>query len=147
MIGLAPSEIRQRIAAAIRTLDGWTESRWVYDLYPLETSSLAHRSYAVGVSSSTPVDRDRQRRAVGVLMSSSVSVRWLHRVRADRQVADYDDALDSELALMAAIAKIDNDPDLSLRLDSIPSRSIVGDGTYLLGELSFIVLHRYSLGG
>jgi len=80
-------------------------------------------------------------------MSSSVSVRWLHRVRADRQVADYDDALDSELALMAAIAKIDNDPDLSLRLDSIPSRSIVGDGTYLLGELSFIVLHRYSLGG
>ena len=143
---LATSDIRRRVADAIRALPGWTESRWTYDLFPLDTSSLAHHAYAVGVPSSTPVDRDRQRRA-GALMVTSVAVRWLHRVRADRQVADYDDALDAELDLMAAIMALDGVPDLSVRIDSIPSRAITGDGTYLQGDVSLQVMHRYHLGG
>src|SRR5687768_17262245 len=100
-----PREIRAAIAEAIRSTigaDGWTESRQVRDLFPSDPRALAHHAFAVTVPSTVPIARDRQRRDEGAVATSTIILRWAHKLGPQTQVDDYDAALDAEGVVLAA---------------------------------------------
>lgn len=151
MAALTRSSVRSRIAEAITQAlgpVGWTESRYHADLIGSEVRSIVHLSFAVNIGASTPAALDRQRRDVGAVAQTAVTVRWIHRLMMDpsrAQVADYDEALDAGEALVAAVLAVDKDPGLSVTLVRIGEHRAVGDGTYLRQDVEFTVLHRLAL--
>lgn len=143
---LSVSGVRKRVQDRITTVlsgQGWRHSRYVPDLFGQDTDQIAPRSFAVGVSSSTPVG-DRQRLPVGTVVRTQLVVRFAWRLRADNQLSDYDAALDAEEDVLAAVMSTDLN-NLHIELDTIPSRTVSTDGDFFLGELQFISEHRLPL--
>ena len=54
------TQIRQRIATALGTLDGWTESRHPPDRFGRDTQSQMHRGYAVALPETTTAEMWRR---------------------------------------------------------------------------------------
>ncbi len=147
-MSLKPSEIRQRVSAAVvAALPAWKASRYAYPMFPGNDAGLIEpRSFSVGVTSSAVVDQDgRQIPTRGALTETVASVRFTLRVRADASVADFDAALDAEVALVAAVLALDRDPEMDMRYRDTAARAITGDGTVYLGEIRFTVRHMYPL--
>lgn len=148
MSTLTVHDLRERVAAALEAIDGWKESRWAYDLLPLaEPGTYAHLAFAVGVPTVRWPDATesslRKRGAEGGMVETDLRVRWLHRIRGDAQVADYGDAFDAEAAAYKALIGMSK-VGLHLFLVSMSHR-IVGDGTWMLGEIQATAIHRLPL--
>ena len=150
-MSLGVASLRSRIADGLLTAlaaAGWSQSRYPADLLGADPRSLAHLSYAVGVTTSAPMPLDRQSaRGItrGTHALTRVVVRWSHRLRGDAALADYDAALREEQRLIAACLAVDADPELAVRWGGVPSRTVAGDGTYLLGVVDLEVYHRFPL--
>ena len=150
-MSLTVAELRQRIATLLGSIEGWRESPFPFELFPLDPGRFAHHAFAVGVGRSsftTPVESSRHRGGgsrleTGGLGDTVVAVRWLARLRADASVADLDIALADELELVEALVGITT-TDMHLALETLDRRT-VGDGTWLLGELGLTAQHRYPL--
>jgi hypothetical protein len=141
------AEVRQRIAAAITGALGatWRESAYAYDVLGADGQSVAHLSFAVGVGRSVPTRLDRQRPDVGSMAATPVFVRFLHRVRGDAQVKDYDAALDAGEQLRTAVLAVDRDPGIAVLWTEDGQPVPVGDGTFLRMQFGFTVHHRTAL--
>jgi hypothetical protein len=147
---IAVSTLRQRLAAAVEALTlpaPWRESRWNADDFPADPGTYAHLAFAV----SAPITRytsimesyRHKRGADGALVDSEFAVRWTFRLRADRQVADFDAALDAEAVLIKAISGASL---VDAHIGQTQARRrVVGDGTWMLGELAVIATHRLPL--
>jgi hypothetical protein len=150
-MSLSVANVRSRIAAGLLTdlqPSGWSQSRYPADLFGSDTRSLAHLSYAVGVTSTAPMPLERQSaRGLerGTHALTRVVVRWSHVLRADAALDSYDAALREEQRLIAACLAVDADPELAVRWGGVPSRTVAGDGTYLLGVVDLEVYHRFPL--
>ena len=147
MAVLSVATARQRIAAVLEALPGWHESRWGYDIFPLDPGQYAHLSFAVGVPDTVPADAiqfvARKCGLNGGVANSSIAIRWTYRLRADRQVADYDAALAAEAAALIAIGTA-----VSTDVHYMPEelrREVVGDGTWLLGQIRVRATHHMAL--
>lgn len=133
--------VRQAVIAVIALLDGWTLSRFAFELFGRDTDQLTHHAFSVGVPETADHPRDgRQRVAEGLLVTSTVEVKWAHRLRADAQSNDYDAALDAEQQLVAAVKGISDKHVLVVRM----TRRAVPEG-WVLGSVTFTILHRYAL--
>lgn len=148
---LPVSTVRQRVAAALAacgTPSQWKESRWPYDTFPAaEGGQFAHLAFAVGVVQTdfgSPIESSLTNRgAQGGLVESQVRVRWTFAIRADGAVADVDAAYDAEGQLLMAVLGLEA---TYLHCYAVGmSRSMVGDGAWMLGEASFNVQHRIAL--
>ncbi len=145
-----PSAIRQRIAAAISSTLGpaYKESRWAPPLFPdgpaaQDTRHLAHKGYSVYLSTTDEARDGRQARGgVGEYVRTNVHVSFGWRLRADNQVADYDDALDAEKAVIAAVLSVTPNPSLRVRWERVAGRAVTGDGELFVGRLDFSVYHH-----
>ncbi len=150
MAVIAVSALRQRLAAAVEALTSpspWRESRWNADDFPADPGTYSHLAFAVAVPitrySSIMESYRHKRGAEGGLVDTEFSIRWLFRIRADRQVADTDAALDAEAVLIKAIAGTSL---VDAHIGQTQARRrFVGDGTWLLGELSVIATHRLAI--
>jgi hypothetical protein len=131
--------IRALVVAAIRTLSGWTQSRFAPELFGRDTDSLLHHSFAVGVPT-TEVRDGRQGLSEGALVYSTIEVQWAHRLRADAQNGDYDAATDAEQDLVKKVVAISTKHVLVKRL----TRRATVDG-WVLGTATFEVGHRFTL--
>jgi hypothetical protein len=136
-------QIRQRIATAVDALTGFSESRFAGPLFARDTDHKAHKSFAIEVATSTPL-QDRQRRGLGALTRTDYVVRWCYRLRPDAHVSDYDGALLTEQTVVAAVMGIAL-TDIQLRWDGEPQRALSPAGDWYLGALTFHVDHLYSL--
>lgn len=144
MAYLSVSAVRQRIAAAVEALPGWTQSRYAHPLFGSDTKNLAPHSFAVGVAESVLHEADgRQVTAEGCLWETAVDVAFLHNLRLDAQVQDWDAMLDAEAALIVAVVGISR-RDLHI-LQAGASREVLGDGTYALSTVRFRAIHRIQL--
>jgi hypothetical protein len=148
---LSPATIRQAVASAVAMQlgpSGWRESRLHFALFPGPPDGdgrpIQHLAYAVGLTRSVDPRTDMQRTALGTTCRTFGAVKFTHRLKADAQVADGDDALDAELALSAAIMTA-RASQLIIRREGVPTRRVIADGTYYLGEIGFSVLHTYAL--
>ena len=147
---IAIADTRARVAAAVEALavpGPWRESRWSWDLFPADPSVYAHLSFAVGVPTTrfaAAGESVRHKRgADGGLVESDLSVRWTYRMRADRQVGDYDAALGAEAALIVALGGV---PLTDMHLWIVEMRrELTGDGAWMLGDVRCIVRHRIAV--
>lgn len=150
-MALTVREVRDRVAAAAEALPGWTESRYAYGVFPADGDSFPqlHHAFAVGCPTTVPTRDDRQSArgdAVerGTVATTTVSVRWVHRLRADAQVGDYGEALDAETKLLNGILALEAVPGLSVVL-ARAARSTTSDGAAVVGQLDFTTLHWLAL--
>jgi hypothetical protein len=133
--------VRQIFTTAITTVQGWTVSRWVPELFGKDPASFMHHAFAVGIPTTEPQVRDaRQRVSEGLLVSSTVEVYWAHQLRGDAQVLDYDAGLDAERDVVGACMRIATTHIMVQRL----ARNARTEG-WLLGTITFSIVHRYSL--
>jgi len=147
---IACSTVRQRLAAAVEALTvpaPWRESRWNADDFPADPGTYAHLSFAIGAPilrwNSIMESVRHKRGAEGGLVDGEYTVRWTYRLRADRQVGDFDAALDAEAVLIKAIAGASQ---VDCHIGQTQARRrVVGDGTWMLGEVSVIATHRLAI--
>ncbi len=138
------TQIRQRIAAAIATIEGWTESRHPADRLGKDTKSQAHQAFAVSLPDTTTKDPGHKT-AHGVYCKTQVQVRWSYQLRDDAVVSDTDAALTAETALVAAIfTQTDGTGISSLTVDT-RRRASTPEGTHLVGEIRLTVAHFLAL--
>jgi len=141
------SEIRRRIAAAVGdALDPVRESVFHPKLIGFDGGGIAGAFYSVEALQTVPADpRNRVTTRTGpagggVYARSTFAIRYLHRIKADAQVASYDAALDVELALLTSIAAVDYSGTGSLDVQSI-DREVLADGAWVLITLVGRVAH------
>lgn len=143
---LNAATIRQRIASALHTAlsgDGWRQSVFVPSAGMLDAQGASSRLYSVEVPETEVVD-PRHRSgggAEGTYVQTTVRVRALYRIRADRQTADYDAGLDLEDTLTSAIGSSDWSGCTPIAFDRL-TRQLSGDGAYLVLEVVGSVRHR-----
>ena len=98
-MSISVSQVRSAIASQITSAlggSGFSESLIPPEYFGRNENSVAHKRFAVQVSISN-ASPERQRRAVGVMMETTVRVKFAYRLRPkDAYPVDYDLALDTE---------------------------------------------------
>ena len=147
---LATSAVRSRVATAIGLLAGWRQSRYAPPIFGMDTGGAGgrlHHSFSVEAqgcfASPAPVSQ-RQRLGDGVRVSTSIVVRFAHRLRADNQVSDYDSGLDAVETIITTVMGI-SQANLHIVLDRVQPPGIAPAGDYFLAELRFTAEHRLAL--
>lgn len=147
---VSPATIRQRASAAIDALGAeWNENPFGFDGFDLERSELAHRSFAVDVPGTTPLDGDRQR-PTGAQVASELAVKFACVLTQEAVVAGTDTTFADELAVLAAVRAMDTTGTSVPRLVSVRRRSETSHTdnnltTRRVVELRFAVLHLFAL--
>ena len=147
MATLERSAIRQRIATAVGTLSGYSQSRWVPEHFGLDPSGLLHKSFAVAYGGGAPAPfsaGQRQRLSDGFRQASRFSVRVCYRLRGDAQISDYDSALDGLGLLQLTVMGVSM-ADLHIQIDGDTSPEVWRTGEWFLGRLNFLCYHRLPL--
>jgi hypothetical protein len=145
-VTVAVHTIRQSCASTLEVLAGWRESRWPYDLLGMDPNGLVHKSFAIGVGQSIPVNLDRQVPATGVYVETEILVRFLWRLRPDNMRGDYDAALAGESALVVAL--VADPPSNRITFKRVVGRAVeaVSEGrNYFVGTIQMGVHHHYAL--
>lgn len=137
--------VRQRVAALIEALDGYTESRQAPDRHGLDPQSILHKSFSVAIASSSALPEQRQRPAEGVMVVSEVVVRVAYRLRGDAAVSDYDEALQGEDTVRIALAVPDRTGGLCRLTYQGAARQLTAAGDYLITTLRYQALHLVAL--
>jgi hypothetical protein len=135
------SSIRKAIATKIETLSGFKESKHTPDFFGRTENTVAHKAFSISVASSTAME-ERQRRAVGVYLSTPMQVIFSYRLRPlDIYPTDYDASLDAEEQVINKILEVyATDNEFTIRYTS-SERSVTDSQEYILITLSFNILH------
>ncbi len=140
-MGQSLSSNRKAIASKIETLSGFKESKHTPDFFGRTENTVAHKAFSISVASSTAME-ERQRRAVGVYLSTPMQVIFSYRLRPlDIYPTDYDASLDSEEQVINKILEVyATDNEFTIRYIS-SERSVTDSQEYILITLSFNILH------
>jgi hypothetical protein len=135
------SSIRKQIADKVAAITGFKESNHTPDYFGRTENTIANKAFAVGVSSSTGID-ERQRRAVGVYMSTPMIVTFAYRLRPlDVYPTDYDLALDTEQEVIQGIlGAYITDNAFTIRYVQ-SQRNVTDSQEYIIISLTFNILH------
>lgn len=106
-------------------------------------ADIAHLSYAVATPS-TVLHAGRQRRDVPVHTGTALHVRWLYFLRPEDLDESYADALDAEALLLRAVLAVHDGLQVQVT-DGATRREIDVGGTWVLGEIRFVVHHPHGL--
>jgi hypothetical protein len=138
-------QLVERVRGQVKDALQWTPSRFPYELFPNDTQHLQHHAFAVGAMQTeihSPVEMKRG--AAGALCWTTLGIRWAHRMRGAAQLDDYHASLDAEADLLVAINATSR-TDLSGLLFETAEREVQPDGLWLIGEMTWKVLHRIAL--
>ena len=150
MSAISVATVRARIASAISVLAGWTESRYPPSMFRMATGGGAgqiHHTFSVEPQGTTPdpaMAGQRQRLSEGVRTSTSITVHFAHRLRADAATADYDSAWDAVELIVKTVMGISL-TNLHIALERVLTPMISPSGEYFIAELRFIANHRLAL--
>jgi len=135
------SSIRKAIAAKIETLSGFKESKHTPDFFGRTENTVAHKAFSISVASSAAME-ERQRRAVGVYLSTPMQVLFSFRLRPlDIYPTDYDASLDAEeLVINKVLEAYSTDNQFTIRYTA-SERTVTDSQEYILITLSFNILH------
>jgi hypothetical protein len=135
------SSIRRAIASKIEEISGFKESKHTPDYFGRTENTVAHRAFSISVSSSTAME-ERQRRAVGVYISTPMQVLFSYRLRPlDIYPTDYDASLDAEESVINKVLEAyATDNQFTIRYTG-SERNVTDSQEYILISLSFNILH------
>ena len=135
------SSIRKAMASKIEEISGFKESKHTPDFFGRTENTVAHKAFSISVASSSAME-ERQRRAVGVYLSTPMEVIFSHRLRPlDIYPTDYDAALDTEEQVINKVLEAYiSDNAFSIRYAS-SQRAVTDSQEYIIITLSFNILH------
>ncbi len=135
------SSIRKAIATKIETISGFKESKHTPDFFGRTENTVAHKAFSISVASSVAME-ERQRRAVGVYLSTPMQVLFSFRLRPlDIYPTDYDASLDAEeLVINKVLEAYSTDNEFTIRYTA-SDRTVTDSQEFILITLSFNILH------
>lgn len=135
------SSIRKAIATKIETISGFKESKHTPDFFGRTANTVAHKAFSISVASSVAME-ERQRRAVGVYLSTPMQVLFSFRLRPlDTYPTDYDASLDAEeLVINKVLEAYSTDNEFTIRYTA-SDRTVTDSQEFILITLSFNILH------
>ena len=143
MAVLAPSVVRQRIAAGIDGIStAWTESAHIPERFGVAPNTVAHQRFSVAAGEIRPETLDRHSTTDGAQVNQQFTVRIGWKVKSKAQVSSYDAAdVATQTALLAALAI--SQTDLHLWLARRLAPVVQADGERL--TLGFVLNTTYRM--
>ncbi len=137
--------IRQRVATAVAAaLPGVRESVFHPKLIGYDGGGIVGAFFAVEVPSTRVVDpRSRvTTRSVtpAVRVLTTVVIRYLHRLKTETARASYDEAIVTELAILASLGDVDYSQTNALQAESV-DREVIADGSWVLITITGTISH------
>lgn len=140
---LSPQLVRQRIAADLEAISGWSEFTGLPSRFPeFAARPIAHKHFAVDMPS-VAIEEGPQK-VIGMPLWEDIVVRWSYLIRPADGRDDFDLALIEEQKLVAALRATVGNNGPSCKITGI-SRTSLADGTYLLGTITATAWHHYPL--
>ena len=136
------SQIRDAIKQQVETVTGFKLMKVLPDYFGRAQDTIAHKGFTVAVNTSSE-SADRQRRAVGVYVTTDVMVRFSFRLRPlDVYPTDYDLCLNAEESVILACLNSYQAirPEVQVRYIN-SSRESTASNEYMITTLNFTVLH------
>lgn len=135
------SQVRQEIASKVASLTGFQETKHSPDFFGRTENTVAHKAFGVRLAASTAME-ERQRRAVGVYVSTPAQVIFSYRLRPlDIYPTDYDLSMDTEEQVIAKVLETyATNNEFTIRYVG-SSREVTESQEYVIITLEFITLH------
>lgn len=143
------AEVRAAFDAQVGALSGWTRSRFAADVFGRDAGSLmgTGKLYAVGLGDTNnrmggSGNGYRGRPASGLLVETTVVVRWAYCLRMKDQTTSRDEGEAAGQELVAACEAYDATwpGELKVQLQTVTTE-VVASGEWFLGSATFLVLH------
>jgi hypothetical protein len=140
-MGVSFAQLRSEVAANVDALDGFQLARMAPAYFGRQQNTVAHKSFVVGVDSTTATT-ERQRRVVGVYANTNVVVSFAHRLRPlDVYPTDYDQTLDTEQTVInAVLGTYATNNAFTIRYNGT-TRAVVDSQEYMIVQCTFTALH------
>lgn len=141
-MALSFSQLRAAVAQQVTTISGFTETRIPPEYFGRNENSVAHKRFGVSLSASND-SGERQRRAIGVMCSTTVRVVFSYRLRPkDAYPTDYDLALTAEKDVINAVVSSYQSiqPPVVIRYNR-SARDVTDSTEYMIINLEFTALH------
>ena len=145
MAHLTVQALRQRVEAAVAALSDFTASPRPWDVFGTDPSARTHRGFAVGTPRGLWTQKGRQKKGVGALVETTLSVRFAYTLRPKGQVASYDLALADEHSIIKAVVGMSRVDVTGLVYVDSPRREVTAEGEWFLGEITFAAQHLIAL--
>jgi len=135
------SQVRSEIASKISSLSGFQETKHSPDYFGRTENTVAHKAFVVRLGTALAME-ERQRRGVGVYVSSPVSVVFSYRLRPlDIYPTDYDLAMDTEETVIAKVLEAySQNNQFTIRYNG-STREVTDSQEYIIITLEFTALH------
>lgn len=142
-MGLNFSAIRAAFAQQIETVTGFRLSKQSPTYFGRTKETVVHKSFVVAVDQTNQVVEERQRRAIGIYVQSSVQVKFSYRLRPmDMYPNDYDNALNTEVQVITACMQSYSTINKKVQVRYISSsRQVTDSQEYMIHTIDFTVLH------
>lgn len=139
-------QLREDVTARILTLTGWKESRVAPDNFGRDADSIAHKAFAVHPTSTDDLRAYRGRPAEGLLVETTLEVRYSWRLAPKGMTDSYDDALDGEQAVINKLMVYDATWPSSYKVQVVSTTretSVLGE--WVVGVITFRIVHTLPL--
>jgi hypothetical protein len=139
-------QLREDVTSRILTLTGWKESRVAPDNFGRDADSIAHKAFAVHPTSTDDLRAYRGRPAEGLLVETTLEVRYSWRLAPKGMSDSYDDALDGEQSVINKLMVYDATWPSSYKVQVISTTretSVLGE--WVIGVITFRIVHTLPL--
>jgi hypothetical protein len=139
-------QLREDVTARILTLTGWKESRVAPDNFGRDADSIAHKAFAVNPISTDDLRAYRGRPAEGLLVETTLEVRYSWRLAPKGMSDSYDDALDGEQSVINKLMVYDATWPSSYKVQVVSTTretSVLGE--WVVGVITFRIVHTLPL--
>ena len=138
-MALSVAQVRSAVAAKVAGLAGFKEINIPPEYFGRIENTIAHLGFGIMTASSSAVS-ERQRRVVGLYLSTTLRVMFAYRLRPhDAYPTDYDLALNKEQEVIAAVMGVYNSP-VEIRFERA-TRRCPDSIEYMISDIEFTVLH------
>ena len=139
-------QLREDVTARILALSGWKESRVAPDNFGRDADTIAHKAFAVHPTSTDDMRAYRGRPAEGLLVETTLDVRYSWQLRPKGMSDSYDDALDGEQAIINALMVYDATWPSSYKVQVVrAARESNTIGEWVVGVVTFRIVHTLPL--
>lgn len=140
-------QLREDVTARILALGtGYKESRVAPDNFGRDADSIAHKAFAVHPTTTDDLRAYRGRPAEGLLVETTLEVRYSWRLAPKGMSDSYDDALSAEQEIINCLMAYDAVWPASYKVQLISTtRETNTIGEWVVGMLTFRIVHTLPL--
>ena len=139
-------QLREDVTARILQLTGWKESRVAPDNFGRDADSIAHKAFAVHPTLTEDLRAYRGRPAEGLLVETTLDLRYSWQLKPKGMSDSYDDALDGEQSVINKLMVYDATWPSSYKVQVLRTpRESNTIGEWVIGVITFRIVHTLPL--